>query len=103
MTMHKIQISDNCYPGKLLQDCIESENKDIESVAQIAKDISIFSGRQLDQLIQENSNLLVFPQNINAFNDEIEELQICSYDNQSKCISTGNMALCLSSPVRSST
>lgn len=37
MTMHKIQISDNCYPGKLLQDCIESENKDIESVAQIAK------------------------------------------------------------------
>lgn len=91
MTMHKIQISDNCYPGKLLQDCIESENKDIESVAQIAKDISIFSGRQLDQLIQENSNLLVFPQNINAFNDEIEELQICSYDNQSKCISTGNM------------
>ena len=89
--MHRLQISDNCYAGKLLHDCIESENKESEAIKVITNDISRFSGKRFDTLVNDNRNLLVFPQTLDAFEDEIDQLQICSYDDQTHCLHTGNM------------
>lgn len=91
----RLIITDNAYrdrhEGWPLDDCIASKNSSQLEEEQIIRDLNIIGGRNLDELIEDNPNLLVFPQSFDIRNDDIGKMRICSYDSARVRLYTGNL------------
>ena len=91
----KLIITDNaCAEGRegwLLEKCIETSTLNAQERDNIRHDLDIIGGRRLSEIVNDNPDILIFPYALGVHNDDIQELQICSYNPADDRIYTGNL------------
>lgn len=88
-------ITDNAYAdgheGWPLAHCVGNASIPAEEHSRIIRDLGIIGGKNLEEIIQQNPNILVFPHSLGAHHDGIESLSICSYNSARDRLYTGNL------------
>ena len=92
MTKHRLSIPDNCINGKQIKDCIETEGSlDDNALQETCNDIAKFGGKNINKLVAQNDKLLVFPKELDYYEDGIGQQQICSLSTEPYTLYTGNV------------
>ncbi len=92
----RLTITDNAYgvdghEGIALDRIVERPPESAQERCSMIHDLNIIGGKNLEQIIEENPDLLVFPHSLGAHGDDIGNLRICSYNVAYDRLYTGNL------------